>query len=349
MTSARRWVAAALVGTCVSASTVIGAAPALADDAAFDVAGVTATDASKALTGIAADPERSWFWVVTDATANQVTAVDGTGAKQATVSWASVKVTDVQALAWRDSVLYVGDIGDRAGNRASIQVLRIAEPRDGQRNPQVFTFTYPDGAHDAAALTVSPRGNLYLVTRGENPGIYRPVSQPVNGATVALTRVADAPADVSDVVFTPDGQQLAMRSPLGVTLVNAFTFATTARGPIEGWPAGEALTNGINGAPLMVGELGSGGARVAPMALPQGISTATPPAPTPTPTPTPSPSAGGSSGSSASGGASAAPTAAATTAPSVWESQTSGTLLAVGIAFVVAVIAGALTLISRRR
>lgn len=345
MIRARRWWAAALIGTCLSAVAVTGAAPALADDTAFDVADISGTDPRTSMTGLAADGERTWFWVTTDSTANQVIAVDNTGRTAATLTWSSVKVTDVQALAWRDSYLYVADIGDRTAARESIQVLRIGEPRAGERTPRVFTLTYPDGAHDAAAFTVSPRGNLYVITRGKNPGIYRPVSRPTAGATVALRRVGDAPEGVSDAVFTTDGQQLALRSPLGVTLINAFTFATTARGPIDGWPAGEALTTGIDGSPLMVGTLGSDGAKVVPMTLPQGLSSATPPAPTPTPTPTPTagrtPSAAGSSAAN--------PTATATTAPSVWESQTSGTLLAVGIAFVVAVLAGALTLVSCRR
>lgn len=341
MTAARR-LAGALLGTVIAAGAV--ATPAFADDAAFDVAGVSSADPTEALTGLAADGERSLFWAVTDATANQVTAFDQTGTSAGALTWASVKVSSVQALAWRDSVLYVGDIGDAQKNRTSIRVLRFAEPRPGARTPQVFTFTYPDGAHDAAALMISPRGNLYLVTRGADPGIYRPAQQPVNGATVALERVGSAPENVSDGVFTSDGQQMALRSPLGVTLINAFTLATTARGPIEGWPEGESLTTGLAGSPLMVSDVSSSAVRVAPMALPQGISTATPPAPTPSASATSTP---GSSSSAAS--SSANPSAAATEPPSVWQSQTSGTLLTIGLAFLVAVLAGAATLISRRR
>ncbi|CAI9400959.1 hypothetical protein [Aestuariimicrobium sp. T2.26MG-19.2B] len=330
----RRLVHAAVAGALLASSQVMGVLPAGADD------GVLKLEGTPALTGLAGDAERSVFWMVSNPTANEVTAVGETGATVSTVSWPAPKVTDVQALAWRDGVLYVGDIGDREATRSSIQVLRIAEPRGGSRNPQVFTLTYPDGAHDAAALLVSPKGNLYVVTRGQGPGIYRPAQQPTAGTTVALRRVGSAPADVSDGTFTADGQQMALRSPLGVTLVNAYTFATVARGPIEGWPAGESITTGIAGAPLMVGDTGSP-STVVPMSLPTGISTATPPAPTPTPSASATPSSGSSQ--------SPQPSVQPTKAPSIWQSQTSGTVLAIGIALVVAILAGAVTLIGRRR
>jgi hypothetical protein len=331
---ARRLAHAAAAGALLASFQLIGVVPAGADD------GVLELEGTPALTGLAGDAERSVFWMVSNPTDNQVTAVGETGATVSTVTWPAPKVADVQALAWRDGVLYVGDIGDPQATRDSIQVLRIAEPRGGSRNPQVFTLTYPDGAHDAAALMVSPKGNLYIVTRGQNPGVYRPAQKPTAGSTVAMQRVGEAPADVSDGTFTADGQQLALRSPLGVTLVNAYTFATVARGPIDGWPAGESITTGIAGAPLMVGVTGSP-STVVPMSLPTGISTATPPAPTPSSSVSATPSASSSQA--------AQPSAQPTKAPNIWQSQTSGTVLAIGIALVVAILAGAVTLIGRRR
>lgn len=326
-----RSVAAGAIAAAVL--TASAALPATADDQTVNLQG------QPALTGLAADRNSSLFWVVTKTDASELTAYDAQGAAAGTMSF-SDEVTDVQALSWRSGVLYIGDIGDPEGTRAAITVVRVVSPRVGQRQSQSFTFTYPDGAQDAAALMVSPRGNFYLVTRGKNPGIYRPSYRPAAGDSAPLQRVGDAPADVSDATFTADGQSMALRSPLGVTLINAFTYETVSRGPIEGWPPGESITTGLQGSPLMVGVAGQK-SHLLPMVLPPGISSETPPAPTPTPTPTPSPKPSQSASS-------AVPSSVSTKAPSVWSSQTSGTVLSLGIALLVAVLAGAVTLIGRR-
>ena len=65
------------------------------------------------------------------------------------------------------SYLYVGDIGDNAKSRASVQVYRVPEPlvepgvtavdaADAVRRGDASTLQYPDGAHDAEALFVDP-------------------------------------------------------------------------------------------------------------------------------------------------------------------------------------------------
>src|SRR5204863_6202834 len=72
--------------------------------------------------------------------------------------------------------LYVGDIGDNAKTRASIQVYRVAEPvvDTSVTSPPPLqtltgvaklTFAYPDGPHDAEALLVDPSsGEMFIVT-----------------------------------------------------------------------------------------------------------------------------------------------------------------------------------------
>jgi hypothetical protein len=57
-----------------------------------------------------------------------------------------------------------------------------------------WDFTYPDGAHDAEALLLGPGTQIYVVTKGASPGIYKAPAQPVATKANALTSVVDAPA-----------------------------------------------------------------------------------------------------------------------------------------------------------
>ncbi|MGI8595598.1 MAG: PE family protein, partial [Solirubrobacteraceae bacterium] len=86
------------------------------------------------------------------------------------------EVSDAQALDWEDIAvrgqdLYVGDIGDNAGQRPEIVVYRVAEPPIDQGGGPTTPATplrlrYPDGPHDAEALLVDPsRGDLVVVTK----------------------------------------------------------------------------------------------------------------------------------------------------------------------------------------
>jgi hypothetical protein len=88
-------------------------------------------------------------------------------------------VTGAQAVDWEDiatgpapdgrPLLYVGDIGDNAARRPSVDVYRVAEPRVGAAATAPaarLRLRYPDGAHDAEALLVDPlRGDLVIVTK----------------------------------------------------------------------------------------------------------------------------------------------------------------------------------------
>lgn len=88
-------------------------------------------------------------------------------------------VTGAQAQDWEDiaagpdangrPLLYVGDIGDNASRRATIDVYRVAEPHVGDSASAPadrLQLRYPDGAHDAEALLVDPlRGDLVIVTK----------------------------------------------------------------------------------------------------------------------------------------------------------------------------------------
>jgi hypothetical protein len=89
------------------------------------------------------------------------------------------QVTGAQAIDWEDiatgpgpngsALLYIGDIGDNAAARPTIDVYRVAEPKvgDAVTAPAArLTLRYPDRPHDAEALLVDPiRGDLVIVTK----------------------------------------------------------------------------------------------------------------------------------------------------------------------------------------
>jgi hypothetical protein len=89
------------------------------------------------------------------------------------------QVAGAQAVDWEDiatgpgpnrsALLYIGDIGDNAAARPTIDVYRVAEPKVGvavTAPAARLTLRYPDGPHDAEALLVDPvRGDLVIVTK----------------------------------------------------------------------------------------------------------------------------------------------------------------------------------------
>ncbi|APR86195.1 Hypothetical protein A7982_11544 [Minicystis rosea] len=94
------------------------------------------------------------------------------------------------------SCVFVADTADATESRKTYAIYRTTEPTalgagDQRITPDVLSFTYPDGSHDAQALLVHPRtGVITLVTRDRSGGdvvrIYDlPVVQP--GSTITAT------------------------------------------------------------------------------------------------------------------------------------------------------------------
>jgi hypothetical protein len=100
--------------------------------------------------------------------------------------------------------LYIADIGDNQQARPRIVIYRVREPAPDDAEtgaPEVFTATYADGPHNAEAMFLAG-GDLFIVTRDRNGGVYR--------ATVSAS---------ADLTFQRIGQ-------LGLTVV---TDAETSR------------------------------------------------------------------------------------------------------------------------
>jgi len=283
-------VAWALLATCllVACLLVAGAARAAADDTvAFTIEDSRVTASS----GLAADSNAHVYWTVNDSgDSASAFALDETGRVVGTTSFRA-DVTDVEAVAYADNVLYVADIGDHNADRnhVTVYLLYNPQPNNGTVLYHAYDFAYPDGPHDAETLLVSPDGQLYLVTKGSNGGIYRAPAQPSRSQVNPLTRVAPAPPFVTDGQFLADGR-IAVRSYVDVSILDPHQgYKVVARAATPYQPQGESLTQSLDGSSLLVG---SKGKRSTVYSMP--IPTAMNPAPTPGASPPPSPGRTGS-------------------------------------------------------
>ena len=137
--------------------------------------GTVASDAITEASGIAASPRfDDVYWVHNDSgDTARVFAISGTGQ-----TLGEYALSGATAVDWEDiaagpgptpgvSYLYVGDIGDNAATRTSVQVYRVPEPSVDPDAPAsspqtltgvaTLTLKYPDGPHDAEALLARSR------------------------------------------------------------------------------------------------------------------------------------------------------------------------------------------------
>lgn len=74
------------------------------------------------------------------------------------------------------SYVYVAEIGDNLGVHQSVQVFRFQESNDfsGELDlePDILTFTYPEGARDAESFFVDPiSGDLFVVSKRDRQNV----------------------------------------------------------------------------------------------------------------------------------------------------------------------------------
>jgi hypothetical protein len=117
------------------------------------------------------------FWAHNDSGDPVIFALDERGAVKGRVRVAGAKVEDWEDIAVgpcaRGSCLYIGDIGDNSAKRDRITLYRAPEPAPSDAatdGVEVFHATYPDGAHDAEALFVTPDSDVFIITKGD-PGL----------------------------------------------------------------------------------------------------------------------------------------------------------------------------------
>src|SRR5690349_5805225 len=112
----------------------------------------------------------------------------------------TVHVTGAEIVNWEDiavapcpggSCLYIGDIGDNHASRSSIAIYRVPEPAPNAKSTdqaEVMHATYPNGPRDAEAIVVLPKGDMFVITKGEDgPSyVYKFPTSFRNGETVTL-------------------------------------------------------------------------------------------------------------------------------------------------------------------
>lgn len=102
--------------------------------------------------------------------------------------------------------LYAGDIGDNDEDRRDVVVYRVTEPAASasqagppKRSPgtaqgEAIRLRYPDGPHNAEALMVHPAtGDLYIVVKEADPGVYVARAPLSTAATTTMTKIATLP------------------------------------------------------------------------------------------------------------------------------------------------------------
>ena len=273
-TPAGRWTR--VVGTLAAGVALAGSVAPLA------LAGGSFTTESDAgaLTGLAADTTRNVYWTAAQSEGT-VTAIGDDGKTQGQVTFGATP-TDVEAVSFRDGRLWIGDIGDAQASRKSVTVYRISSLTYGSSAQyRSYALTYADQAQDAAAMVVSPKGRLYVVTRGQTPGIYRaPATLVPGGQANELTRVGDAPANVTDATFSTDGTKLVLRTLTSVHVVDPYSFKVTAAAELPSTAQGQAVTTALSGSSLVVSGSGTP-ATVEQVAVPTSLASVSPAPATP--------------------------------------------------------------------
>lgn len=312
-------------GALVLAGLTLGLWPAVAaaeDAVAFTIADSRITESS----GLAADLDAGLYWTVNDSGDSGLAyAITPAGKVRGTLGF-RVAPVDIEAIAFSNNRLYLGDIGDNQAERREITVYYFdnARPNNQITTYNSWDFRYPDGRHDAEALLVSPTGRLYIVTKGGDGAIYVAPKAPSSVEVNKLTKVADAPDQVTDGVFLPDGS-MALLTYGSVEVVDAKTYQTVARAKITKQKQAESLSLSLDGSSLLVGSEGRN-SKVYSMAVPASA----------TPSPTPS------------GGGDTDPEPDTEDDPANSAAGNRGTWMAVGVAGFVAVVAGVVVGFVRR-
>jgi len=177
-------------------------------------------------------------------------ALDVSGAVLQTVAISARNIDweDISIAPGPDGVtyLYLADIGDNLGRRASVMIHRFVEPGpsdDRAEEIESLSVTYPGGPVDAESFFVDPRtGDSFILTKtptGRSIAFRIPAgawSQPSTEAQQVATIDLGALSLVTAGSISPDGSLIALRTYLDVWL-----WERRARAPAAAEPQGEAL------------------------------------------------------------------------------------------------------------
>jgi hypothetical protein len=222
----------------------------------------------------------SRLWAHNDSGEPQLVALNAQGKVTGRMRVSGAKVEDWEAIAVgpcpAGSCIYVGDIGDNEAKRDRVTIYRISESKgtsDAPDTAEAFHATYPDGAHDAETLLVSPEGRLFIVTKGDTGpvALYAFPRELRAGATSRLERIGQPresgkPSQanrITDGSVSPDGRWVALRTNTTLTLYPASDLLSGQWRPARrvelkalGEPQGEGVAYGAGGVVYVAGEGG---------------------------------------------------------------------------------------------
>ena len=311
------------VGLLMVAVLVLAIVPSLAaaeDTVAFTIKDARITESS----GLAGDPAGNIYWTVNDSGDRGVAYGIGLdGEVQGTLNFRAQPI-DVEAVAVHEDRLYIADIGDNNRRRDFIRVFFFDNPRANGLTVtyHAYDFSYPDGSQNAETLLVNDSGRLFIVTKGDDGAIYAAPRQPDRQGVNELRKVGAAPADVTDGTFLPGGDKIALLTYNEVTVIDAGTYDVLVSSPIPQQPQAESLTLSLDEQSLLVG---SEGEESTVYSIP------VPSQSTPTPTPSEEP----------------VETDVPEDQSGIIQNQ-KGTLLALGLAGFVALVAGTVVALARK-
>ncbi len=170
-----------------------------------EVAGFVGNDDIVEASGIAKASTHDGFWVLNDGADARLFAVGPDGEDRGSVAIAGVQLWDLEDMARWDTggqtQIVMADIGDNLANRATSHPLVVAvEPQVGAQtaNARVVFINYPDGPHNAEALTIDVEANeVVVITKEESP----------TGGQLPPAQVFAGSLDGADV----DGAQIELR------------------------------------------------------------------------------------------------------------------------------------------
>lgn len=273
--------------------------PASAEDATATAAGsapavqcqVTDPRLSE-LSGLVAVPDR--LLAINDGGERVAVYVLDRGCRVIDVKTAAIDPFDPEDMALgADGTVWIADTGDNGATRPTVAL--VAMRPDG--TTALYRLTYPDGPRDAEALLVAPDGMPYIVTKevlGAS-SVYRPVTELVDGGTVALGKVATVNITLTGTPGGPagragqllitggavaaDGGHLALRTytdayvwPLSDADVVAALATAPVRTALPESPQGEAISFTSDSTALVVASEGTPSA-VTVVPLPGGAAT----------------------------------------------------------------------------
>jgi hypothetical protein len=220
------------------------------------------------------------FWAHNDSGQPVLVALDSKGTVRGRIRITGARVDDWEAVAVgpcdAGSCIYIGDIGDNNAMRHDVTIYRVPEPAETSGSAggaDALRFRYPDGAHDAEALLVTPKGDILIVTKGDSGpvALYRAPAGAKSGAIATLEpigkprKTGKTPPNerITDAAVSPGGAWIALRTNTAMLLYRSEdlmsgTWTEAARVSLKafGEPQGEGIAFADERTVYLVGEGG---------------------------------------------------------------------------------------------